>query len=245
MKPWRVTTFKGVNNVKDPSALEQPDPDQYNRTGSGPCELVKCVNFDIDDDGGLVQRDDTQEVFSAVFDAKLTQTFGGRTWTASGNLLRYTLPFRSDEHPKSASIPYGAPVILFQEVEEGMWVSTSEKIYFHAGKNPTAVDGFRLTAEYDFPAIAGTGEKVHASKLGIDQDGFVAVFATTKGICYGTSSGALINMSEGVYSYSVGQRGISAIKEENGIVQYIVKMINSGDSYNPNERKEAITIDSI
>jgi len=245
MKPWTITTFTGVNNVNDVAALQQPDPDQYNRSGSGPCDLVKCVNFDIDDDGGLIQRDETQAIFSAEYDAKLTQTFAGRTWTVEGNLLLYTNPFRTDQDPRRSAIAYPNPIVLIQEVEEGMWVSTTEKIYFHSGKNPTVVGGFRQTAEYDFPAIAGTGEKVSATKLQLDVGGFVAVFATTKGICYGTNSGSLINMSEGVYSYKVGQRGISAIKEANGIVQYIVKMINSGDSYNPNVRKEEIVIDSI
>lgn len=246
MKPWTITNFTGVNNVNDVAALQQPDPDQYNRSGSGPCELVKCVNFDIDDDGGLIQRDESQAIFSATYDDKLTQTFAGRTWTVEGNKLFYTLPFRTDQDARRESIAYPNPVILIQEVEEGMWVSTTKKIYFHSGKNPTVVGGFRQTAEYDFPAIAGTGEKVHGSKLKLDSaDGFVAIFATTKGICYGTNSGTLVNMSEGVYSYSVGQRGISTVKEANGIVQYIVKMINQGDSYNPNERKEDIVIDTI
>jgi hypothetical protein len=55
-----------------------------------------------------------------------------------------------------------------------------------------------------------------------------------------------VNLSEGVFSYKPGQRGISTIKESNGIIQYIVKMINPSDSsYNPNERKEQIVVDTI
>jgi hypothetical protein len=245
MKPWTITQFTGINNVKDATALKQPDPDQYNKSGSGPCELVKCVNFDIDDDGGLIQRDETQAIFSAVYDDKWPQTFAGRVWTVDGDKLYYSLPWKETADPRRASIQYDAPIILIQEVEQGMWISTTKKIYFHSGMNPTVLGGFRQTAEYDFPAIAGTGEKVHASKLNLQVDGFLAIFATTKGICYGNKSGSLTNMSEGVYSYEVGQRGISAIKEENGLVQYMVKMINAGDSFNPNERKEEIVINSI
>jgi hypothetical protein len=246
MKPWTITSFEGVNNVGDASSLKQPDPDQYDKSGSGTCELVKCVNFDIDDNGGLIQRDDDQAIFSAAYDDKWPQTFAGRVWTVDGDKLYYSLPWKLEADPRRASIQYNAPIILIQEVEEGMWISTTEKIYFHAGRNPTVLGGFRQTAEYDFPAIAGTGEKVSGSKLGSDSvDGFVAIFATTKGLCYGNKSGALTNMSEGVYSYEVGERGISAIKEENGIIQYMVKMINAGDSYNPNERKEEIVINDI
>jgi hypothetical protein len=219
MKPWKITSFTGVNNVLDATALEQPDLDQYGRSGSGPCALVRCVNFDIDDKGGLIQRDDDQDIFSASYDAKLSQSFAGRQWTVDGSKLFYTLPFRADIDPTRGSIAYPAPIILIQEVEDGMWVSTTKR--------------------------AGTGEKIHSSKLGLDSDGFVAVFATTQGICFGNKSGLLTNISEGIYSYKVGQRGISAIKEENGMVQYLVKMINQGDSYNPVERKVDIAVDNI
>ena len=245
MIPWKITSFDGVNNVADATDLKQPALGNYGKSGSGSSELQKCVNFDIDDNGGLIQRDDTQAIFSASYDAKLAQTFAGRNWTVSGNKLYYTLPFRTDRDQQRGSIAYKSPIILIQEVEEGMWVGTTKKIFFHHGKNPTVLGGFKQTAEYDFPAIAGTGEKVHASKLGEDGNGFLAIFATTKGICIGDSSGSLTNVSEGVYSYKVGERGISAIKEDNGIVQYIVKMLNQGDSYNPVERKEDIVIDNI
>lgn len=246
MKSWKITSFLGVNNVKDASALSQPDLDQYGKTGSGSVDLVKCINFDIDDAGGLVQRENVQAVFTADYDDKLVQTFAGRNWTVDGNRLSYTLPWKNTQDPRRASIEYDAPIILIQEIEEGMWVSTTKKIYYHHGKNPTVIGGFKQTAEFDFPAIAGTGEKVHASKIAVQGvEGFIAVFATTKGICYGTAGGSLINMSEGVYSYKVGQRGISLVKEDNGLVQYIVKMINQGDSYNPNERKEEIVVNSI
>lgn len=246
MKPWKITSFSGVNNMNDVSALAQPHTDQYGRSGAGAAELVKCVNFDIDDDGGLVQRDSEQEIFTAEYNDKNTQTFGGRTWTVQGNILKYTKPWSSAYEDRRSSIQYNNPVVLIQEIEEGMWVSTTQKIFFHAGRNPAALGGFKQTAEYDFPAIAGTQEKVSATKLKLDSGGFVAVFATTKGVCYGTASGQLVNMSEGVFSYKAGQRGISTIKEKNGIIQYIVKMINPSEtSYNPNERKQEIVVDTI
>jgi hypothetical protein len=130
-------------------------------------------------------------------------------------------------------------------VDVGMWISTTEKIYFHTGRNPSEIGGFSVTDEYDFPAIMGTGERVHATKLGIDNDGFVAVFSTTKGICYGTHTGTLVNYSEGKYSYRAGQRGISLLREENGMVQYIVKMINQDeDSFNEKVITTTIEVDS-
>lgn len=244
MNEWKITGFAGINNMADPSSLEQPVADKNGNIGN--VELQRCINFDVDDEYGLSKRDNSQQIFSQEFDSKLTQRLGGITFTAIGRHLRYTLPFKGDEDDRRSVISYANPITLIQEIEVGMWVSTSEKIMFHSGRNPTEIGGFTLTAEYNFSAIEGTGEKVHSSKLGLDSGGFVAVFATERGICYGTNSGQLINMSEGTFSYPVFSQGISYIKEENGMVQYQVKMINGiEDSFNQQERTEAIEIDSV
>lgn len=244
MSVWSITGFDGVNNMNDPSSLKQPE---VTRTGNyGSVELTRCINFDIDNSGSLIKRDDEQDIFTAEYDAKLVQTLGARTFSATGRLLRYTKPFLQEYDDTHSTIEYLDPIVMIQEVEIGMWVSTTKKIYFHAGKNPSELGGFSVTGEYDFPAIMGTGEKVHASKLGIENDGFVAVFATGSGICYGTQTGMLVNMSDGKFSYIPGQRGISMIKEKNGFVQYQVKMINGiGGSYNKLEQSILVDVDSL
>ncbi len=244
MSDWKITGFLGINNMKEPSALEQPN---VTKTGNyGDVELRRCINFDIDDDNGLVKRDNDQVIFDMEYDAKLTQSFAGITYTALGNRLTFSKAFSTDSDPRRNAIEYTNPIVLIQEVEVGMWVSTTEKLIFHSGRNPTIVGGFTQTAEYNFPAIMGTGEKVHSSKLGLDNDGFVALFTTTRGICYGTQTGMLVNMSEGKFSYKPFQRGISYIKEANGMIQYQVKMINSfEDSFNEQGRKVAIEVDAL
>jgi len=244
MKSWNINGFAGINNVQTPSALKQPHRDQAG-ANVGLCEMVTCVNYDIDDNGGLIQRDDAPPIFSETYDAKLTQVLGAWTLTAQANLLLYSKAFQTDRDVRRMSIEYPALITLIQEVESGLWLSTTEGIYFHKGKNPQKLGGFTQIPDFNFPAIMGTGEKVHTSKLGLDGDKFVAMFATTRGICYGTDSGELVNVSEGIYSYEPGQRGISYVEEHNGMVQYQVKMINPDpNSYNPHERKVAITVDS-
>ncbi len=243
MSEWTITGFDGINNMKDPLRLKEPTSTREGNFGS--CELSRCINFDIDNNGSLIKREDSQEIFSKSFDAKLTQKLAGITFTAAGNMLRYTKPYSDDYDKKRSSILYAAPIVLIQEVELGMWVSTTEKIFFHSGRNPSVIGGFTQTAEYNFAAIMGTAEKVHATKLGIDNDGFVAVFATTRGICYGTQTGRLSNMSEGTYSYSPFQRGISHLKEKDGIVQYQVKIINEiEESFNEQKLLLPIDVDS-
>jgi len=244
-KLWRLTGFSGINNVQDPTAIEQPSVDAQG-SASGAVQLTDCINFDIDDSGGLIQRDESQAIFDAEYDAKLTQTLGGRTFTASGRQLRYTKPWSDEEDSRRSVIEYVEQIVLIQEVEVGMWISTTEKIFYHSGRNPTVKGGFAQTQSYDFRAIAGTGEKVHRSKLGLDGDGFVAIFATVKGICYGEDNGNLVNISEGIYSYEPAYRGISYVKEENGLVQYQVRLLTQfGGSFNPFERKNEITVDTV
>lgn len=230
--------------MQDPSAIDQPKPFP-NGGGGGTCELVECINFDIDDNGGLRRRDTTQEIFTKAYDAKLTQKMRGRTFQAVANKLYYTLPWDDNRDPRRSMIAYPALITLIQEIENGMWVSTTEKIYFHKGHNPTELGGFSQTAEYNFPAIMGTGEKLAASKMLLQRDGFVAIFATTFGICLGTDDGVLTNLSEAKFSYVPGQRGISMIKEENGMIQYMVKFIDDvGDSYNK-QVNQSLEVDEI
>jgi hypothetical protein len=243
MSEWTITGFSGINNVLDPTAIKQPS---VTKTGNyGDVELVQCTNFDIDNTGGLIKRDDSQDIFSKSFDSKFTQQLGARTFTATGRMITYTMPFSSDVDPKKSIIEYDLPITMMIAIDTGMWVSTTDKIYFHQGRNPSEVGGFSVTAEYDFPAIMGTGERIHATKLGIDNDGFVVVFATTRGICYGTQTGSLTNLSEGKYSYKAGQRGISQIEERNGMIQYLVRMINQdSESYNEKEPTTTVVVDS-
>lgn len=245
--PWTITSFDGINNMQEPSAIDTlKSSSSFGKVigGGGTTGLVKCINFDIDDSGGLLKRDTSPDIFSKAYDAKLTQVLGGRTFTALGNTLRYTKPFSSEYEDRRSTIKYDAPITLIQEVEVGMWVSTTEKIYFHQGRNPIDAGGFVQMAQYEFPAIMGTGEKVAASKLLLKQEGFVAVFATTMGICVGDTNGNLTNISEGTFSYKSGQRGISYIQEKGGMIQYQVKMINDlfADSFNEQLPKEIIDI---
>jgi len=243
MNEWSITGFKGIDNMSDPAALEQPTFTKAGRFGEVALEF--CANFDIDDDNGLVQRDADQDIFTKEFDAGFTQVMAGITYTAQGNLLRYTIPWSTEYDPKRSTIRYSAPITMILALDTGMWVSTTEKLMFHNGRDPSKIGGFAVTEEYDYQAIMGTGEKVHASRLKLENDGFVAVFATTRGICYGTHTGMLSNMSEGVYSYQPAQRGISHIKEGNGMVQYQVRMINEdAEAFNTQTQAVDIEIDS-
>ena len=233
MNTWTINGFAGINNMQDQTALLQPKVTSQNGDGAGQCELLTCINFDIDDNGGLVSRDVVQPIFTKEYSAKLTQTFRGRTWYAMGSTLHYTAPFSNSVDPRRNAIQYPAAITMIQEIENGMWVSTTERVYYHKGHDPTTVGGFTQTAEYTFPAIMGTGEKLAASKLLLKTDGFVAIFATTFGVCVGDDNGILTNISEATFSYVPGQRGISLIREHGGMIQYQVKMLNDiGDSYN-------------
>lgn len=244
MSEWSITGFSGINNMKDPSRIKQPYAEKSGNFGD--CELRRCINFDISDSGVLIQRPVSQDIFTKPFDAKLTQQMAGITYTAIGNRLEFTLPFSQNTDEKRNSIRYKTPIVLIQEVGTGMWVSTTQNIYFHAGINPFKIGGFTQTKEANYPAVIGTGEKVNANKMGLENDGFVAVFTTTKGICYGTQTGQLHNISNGIYSYDSPQSGISMIEENNGMLQYKVKFINQHpDSNNIKEPLTNIDINTL
>jgi hypothetical protein len=242
MSIWTITGFSGVNNMQDPSALDQPKKTQTG--GEGMCELTECVNFDIDDNGGLVSRPDNHEILTKAYDAKFVQKMKGRTFSVFANKLYYTKPWSDERDPRRSMIAFPELITMIQELEEGIWVSTTSRIYFHKGSNPTELGDFKGSLEYNFPAIMGTGEKVSANKLLLQKDGFVAIFATTFGICMGSDDGIITNLSEAKFSYIPGQRGISMIREKNGMIQYLVRFINdTGESYNQQPDPTGIDID--
>lgn len=233
MSSCEISGFAGVNNMQDISSLDQPKLISKSTDFTGMLELASCVNFDIDDNGGLLDREEPQEIFSKPYSAKFTQVLKGRKYTVANNKLHYTMPWSDEKDPRRSVITYPASITMIQEVEEGMWVSTTEKIYYHKGSNPTELNEFSQSIAYNFPAIMGTGEKIAASKLGLQKGGFVAVFATTFGICVGDDAGVVTNLSEARFSYTPAMRGVSMISEKNGMIRYLVKFIGEvGESYN-------------
>ena len=130
----------------------------------------------------------TTKTFSDPPVGHLVELFSGRIYIASDSVLWYTEPFAYSWVDFAQNfIPFESKVRMIEAVDEGLWVSDSNKVYFLRGKSPKE---FEVTIVTSYPAIEGTTHDV----FDIDEAKAV-VWTSTEGICMGFSSGKFKNLT--------------------------------------------------
>lgn len=139
----------------------------------------------------------------------------------------YDIDFMEEDNCR---IPMGGIPTMCESVDTGVWASTAEKLVFLAGVD--AMD-FEYRDQPSYGAIMGASMVVETSKLRMDLPGKkVAVWASRNGVCLGTESGEMVNLSETKYSYAPGQRGAIMLRETDGMAQIVVALSVAGEDYN-------------
>jgi hypothetical protein len=158
----------------------------------------------------------------------------GRVLTgASTGVIYYTDPYDVDYMEEdNCRVPVGAIPTVILPVNNGVWVSTTKRVAFLKGMDPEDWS-WEDAKGYEATAIMGAGivTNMAALKRGGKEES-VAVWASTRGVCLGTASGELINLSEGKFSYAPGQRGAILLRESEGLVHLVVTMQTVGNKYN-------------
>lgn len=139
---------------------------------------------------------DTNRDFVGPFNAEHIAFFMGRIWLSSEDFLVASEPFAwswFDLH--GCGIPLDSRIRMLAPLKTGMFVSTSNKIYFLKGKS---FDDLSLEEVYEYPAIEGTVSigTVEAIRLGFQEPGGCIIFATSKGVCLGHPFGFVVNLTE-------------------------------------------------
>jgi len=152
----------------------------------------------------------------------------------SGNadgVIYYSDPYDIDfMEEDNCRVPMGGIPTMVASVDTGVWASTSEKLVFLKGADAT---DFEYTEHRNYGAILGASMVVDSSKLRTEVPGNkVAVWASPNGVCLGTDTGQLINLSETKYSYAPGQRGAIMLRETEGMAQIVVALNTLGSNYN-------------
>ena len=125
----------------------------------------------------------------------IVRVHSGRIYIASGSVLWYSEPFGPNLFRLATNyIPFPADIIMVAPVIGGIFVSTTKKIYFLAGKDAKQ---FQQSVVAHYPAIEGTdcevdGIAVNGGKISPVP---VQMFTTTMGICVGTADGQLVNLT--------------------------------------------------
>jgi hypothetical protein len=152
----------------------------------------------------------------------------------SGNndgVIYYSDPYDIDwMEEDNCRIPMAGLPTMVRSIDTGVWASTADKLVYLGGESPA---DFTYKWHKNYGAIPGASMVVDTKKLRMELPGKKAVvWASANGVCVGTATGELINLSETKYSYAPGQRGAIMLRETDGMAQIVVAMTAVGSKYN-------------
>ncbi len=161
---------------------------------------------------------ETDKSLVGPFAANHIAFHAGRMWLALDNFIAFSEPFAwswFDLH--GGTIPLSSRVTMMKPVLGGMYISTDRRTFFLSGSNP---EEFTLSMVADYPAIEWSvaTEYVDGMEVGLEEPGFCAFWASTKGACLGTARGTVINLTRDKIIYpEAGMSGAGLIRGYNFI----------------------------
>lgn len=155
---------------------------------------------------------ETDRSFVRNFPATLVAFWLARVWLARDNFIVCSEPLgfgAFDLHQNT--IMFDDEVTMMRPVADGMFVSTTKKIYFLHGKEPNGLERKDLVCppvhEWAYSQVL-----VPANEVGMDPKvGDVALWAAEDGIYAGLSGGAAVNLTDQMVEFPRGHgRGACA-----------------------------------
>lgn len=130
----------------------------------------------------------------------------GRVWVAQGSIVWYSEPYALGAFDLSRCfLQFESRMTMLAPVKGGVFFSDGKAIHFGAGPDPRAME---LVKVADYGAIEGTVAKLDMRKLGDGtQSGIGIIFASTEGICVGTSGGDFVNITHRKLFYPKALKG--------------------------------------
>lgn len=121
--------------------------------------------------------------------------FSSRLLYAVGEFLTYSAPFAYElVDQRKNYIPMNAPVLMVGSTDDGVYVGTSDGVYFLSGLNP---ETWGLTGVSDSGVIPGTKTYVKHTAFGEgEQSEDVLIFGTKDGIMAGFPGGRVVNLTD-------------------------------------------------
>jgi len=163
--------------------------------------------------------------------------FNGRLYLGTGKTVWATELFAYGLVDKTKGfIHFEGDVTMLGEVSDGLYVGTSEGVWFLAGP----AYPLRRTRVMDSPVIPGSmvyvpGELANPPQVGVNADTEVLVsimFMTTRGICVGLDGGKCYNLTESKIFFPVAKRSVGFFRRQDGMNHYIVVNDSEGAPLN-------------
>lgn len=164
---------------------------------------------------------------------QLLTFYNGALLVAAGEELVTTLAYNLEAVDADKGFtPMASYITMLKAVDDGVWLSNSEAVYFLSGPGYDEITVRKILNE---PAIFRTAQLSDANLMGGDHQliGKVVWFATTRGIYVGGNSGQLILISEGTVSIGAGSNGAGVIRNQQGQVHYLASIFGVQGAINP------------
>lgn len=151
----------------------------------------------------------------------LLEIFNGRMYIAKDNMLYISEPFAYSWFDEKLAFIFDSRITILRGVLGGLFVATNKEVFFLAGSNPQE---FSLVKAYAYGGIEGTDQLAQCSLLGIDIPGNGIIFASSQGLCIGTSTGQVLNFTQAFINFpqNCSKIGASLINNNN---RYIVTLM--------------------
>ena len=152
--------------------------------------------------------------------------------SAVGNILYKSDPYRCDQMDERTNLfaMFRDEIRLVLPVDDGCYVVTTNETWWFGGTTFESQTQ-RLLASYGGSKGTGiitTGEKIPVLKL----SGTVAIWTSVQGICAGGSGGNFSNLSAGKVSIDCSEEGCAMLREQNGLIHYVVSIGNNITPFN-------------
>ena len=154
---------------------------------------------------------DTKRTFTGAPIGKHIACFAGRMWVAVDNILYYSEPFAYGKYNLAKCyFLFETDVKMIKSVDEGLFVSDSEKTWFLGGTNPAEMVQRRVDG---VPAHEWSDAVGYASgnDFGKYELGQVAVWSSDSGLCLGLQNGTIFNVTTEKLLYPAGSTGACLI----------------------------------
>jgi len=154
----------------------------------------------------------TTKTFSDPPVGHLLELYNGLMLIAQDDVLWYSEPFAySWFNLASGYIQFSDRITMVKAVTGAVFVSTEKGIFVYKGKNLKEAEQEKVA---NYPAIEGTEVTVVASKIGDgSMSGLAAIWATTKGLCFGGPGGQFKNFTNRKLTYPVARYGAGLYRD--------------------------------
>lgn len=156
--------------------------------------------------------------------AQVLAFYNARVYLGVGNVLYCTdsLSAETCDTRQMWIDSYLDDVTMIAPVDSGIFVGTSNEIFFYRGNDPYVEGSFTRSKVASFGAIANTSVSMRGSEIAsLKLSGSAVMFASTQGICVCTSNGEVVNLSDGIVDYKHDNIGCSILRDNNGEKHFV------------------------